>query len=81
MLNVERNNTVWDVQHVLDAVLWAYQRSQAEDEMWAARNISGVVQYSPLTRKLQEAYSTLLELDAWIPPGDGVVYNVSPVDS
>jgi hypothetical protein len=65
MFEVRRDGRVFDIQHVLDALEWAYKRSQSEDEMFAARNVAATVNWSPLTRQLEQAYSTLLEMRMW----------------
>ena len=49
-----------ELETVHRAVRWAYIKSQCEDEMNAAKNLSDEVKYGPLTRALQQAYSVTL---------------------
>lgn len=42
------------------ALRWAYIKSQCEDEMNAAKNLSVEVRYGPLTQVLGQAYQATL---------------------
>lgn len=59
---IVRHGRTFDLTAVLDAVDWAYNRAQREDEMNAAKNTAENVQWSPLTRQLEKAYADLLEI-------------------
>lgn len=65
MFQVTREDATYDLQGVMDAVEWAYKRNQSEDEMYANRNTSPTIQWSPLTRLLEQAYAQLLEMRMW----------------
>lgn len=75
MLEVHRNERVFDLDSVADAVEWAYEKAQREDEMNAAKNCSADVQWSPLVRKLERAQGLLLEMRMW---SKEMVSGVSP---
>lgn len=75
MLEVTRNGRVFDVDSVADAVEWAYEKAQREDEMNAAKNCADDVQWSPLVHKLEQAQALLLEMRMWSQVG---TQDVSP---
>lgn len=62
---VERYGKPFDLAVVAHAVEWAYNRAQAEDEGFAARNLAQHVIWSPLTNLLQQGHQVMLELQMW----------------